>query len=70
MGKKRDEANENIASLIDELVDTKFSSLGCNCPYSNEKAKPCDNYGRDCSWCKEDWKAKETERLLIKYIVE
>lgn len=30
MGKKRDKANENIASLIDELVDTKFSSLGCN----------------------------------------
>lgn len=70
MGKKRDKANENIALLIDELMDTKFSALGSNCPYHNEKIRPCGNYDDDCAWCKEDWKAKETERLLVKYIVE
>ena len=62
--------NENIELLIDELMDTKFSALGCNCPYSYEKVRPCSNYDNDCEWCKEDWKAKETERLLVKYIVE
>lgn len=70
MGKKRDKANENIELLIDELMDTKFSALGCNCPYSYEKVRPYSNYDNDCEWCKEDWKAKETERLLVKYIVE
>lgn len=69
MGKKRDKANEHIEILIDELVDTKYSALGMNCPYWNEKIRPCDNYDSDCSWCKEDWKAKETERLLAEYIV-
>ena len=43
MGKKRDKANENIVFLIDELVDTKFSALGCNCPYSYEKVRPCSS---------------------------
>lgn len=69
MGKKRDKANENIVLLIDELVDTKFSALGANCPYSYKKERPCSNYDDDCEWCKEDWKAKETERLLAKYYV-
>ena len=69
MEKKLEKANENIVLLIDELADAKFSALGADCPYCDEKVKPCSNYDSDCSWCKEDWKAKETERLLVKYVV-
>ena len=70
MGKKRDKANEHIVELIDELVDTKFYNLGSNCPYYSHVTRPCENFNHDCSECKEDWKAKETERLLAKYFVE
>lgn len=61
MGKKRDKANENIGLLIDELMDTRFSALGCTCPYYYKKIRPCGNYDNDCAWCKEVWKTNETE---------
>lgn len=70
MEKKRDRANENIALLVDELVDARLSALGNNCPYFDEKVKPCSNYDNSCECCKEDWGAKETERLMTKYIVD
>lgn len=55
MGKKRDKANENIALLIDELVDARLSALGDNCPYCDEKIRPCSDYDNNCESCKEDW---------------
>ena len=70
MGKKCDKANDNIVILIDELISEKLSNIGNTCPYWNEDVRPCEKYGRDCSWCKEQWGEDKREQLLDKYIVK
>lgn len=61
--------NNNIESLIEELIDARKASLGnCNCPYWY-KTRPCEEYGDDCSVCKEDYFSKMKDDLLEKYTV-
>lgn len=55
MGKKLEQANENIEILIGELVSEKVSNLGITCPYYMEKVRPCKKNNSDCSLCSEQW---------------
>ena len=66
MGKKRDKANANIETLIDELIDT-WKLLGDgNCPHCG--FCPPDNL-EDCYECKKRYYENMRDRLLDKYIV-
>ena len=70
MGKKCDKANDNIVTLIDELIDMKKSELGRgNCPYCGNN-RPCEENGNDCGDCKENYFWKMREELLEEYIVK
>lgn len=71
MGKKRDKANENIVSLIDELIDARKESLGrAYCPYggSGNPEKDCEHIS--CEDCKEKYFENMREQLLKEYIVK
>lgn len=75
MGKKRDIANKNIETLIDELVAYEESYVGSACcPYKFdlfgadgiEEPKNCE----DCISCKEDFFLQVNNNLRKRYIVE
>lgn len=75
MGKKRDIANKNIETLIDELVAYEESYVsGSNCPYrfdlfgadGIEKPKDCE----DCISCKEDFFLQVNNNLRERFIVD
>ena len=76
MGKKRDRANQNIQTLINELVSYEESYIGCNCPYkmslfgADNISKPlsCSNVG--CESCKEDFFIQVNDNLGKRFIVE
>lgn len=66
----KDQVNDNIAILIDELVSQKVSNLGSNCPYWQLNQRPCDEHDRICEWCKEEWGEKVREQLTEKYTIK
>lgn len=71
MGKKRDKANENIVSLIDELIDARKETLGnAYCPYggSGNPENNCEHIS--CNDCKGKYFDDMRERLLEEYIVK
>ena len=73
MGKKREKANANIVTLIDELIDTKKSALGSGkCPYYTMDVRPCEEHNSryDCYECVEEYFENMRSRLLKQYIVE
>lgn len=75
MGKKRDLANKNIETLIDELVayEESYVSSSC-CPYrfnlfganNIEKPKSCE----DCASCKENFFLQVNDNLRERFIVD
>lgn len=70
MGKKRDKANENIVSLIDELIDTRKEALGNYCPYGGSGNPENDCEHINCSDCKEKYFENMRVRVLEEYIVK
>lgn len=70
MGKKRDKANENIETLIEELVDARKEALGHgNCPYYTGQ-RPCEDNDNNCDLCKNNYYEEMRYELLKKYIVK
>lgn len=75
MGKKRDIANKNIETLIDELVAYEESYVtNSNCPYAYnlfgadgiEKPRSCE----DCVTCKENFYLQVNNNLRERFIVD
>lgn len=66
MGKKRDAANENIKTLIDELIEARKEALGAgNCPHYGV----CPTDAENCDACKTQYYTNMRDELLAEYIV-
>lgn len=66
MGKKRDKANENIKTLIDELIDARKALGDGDCPHYG--FCPPDN-AEDCYECKKRYYENMRDELLAENIV-
>lgn len=70
MGKKIDKANENIISLIDEVIGARKGALGNRCPYGENGNPENDCEHISCEECVEKCFENMRERLLKEYIVK
>lgn len=68
---KLQQANENIETLINLLVNEKKSNLGSYCPYTDPNLRDveCERHEYNCDECKIHWKEDFRKYLLEKYIV-
>ncbi len=70
MGKKITKANENIVSLIDELIGARKGALRNRCPYGENGNLENDCEHISCEECAKKHFENMRERLLEEYIIK